>query len=215
MSSPVIEQQIVLARPSYISLALKRAIDILGAVVGLTLLSPTFLVIALLIKLQDGGPVIHRRRVAGTKGEFDLFKFRSMCVNADAVLQKDPKLFAEFQKNFKLVNDPRITPLGRFLRKTSLDELPQLCNVLLGEMSLVGPRSITREELDRYGSMRDVFLSVRPGLSGHWQTEGRQKVTYQERVQMELYYVQNWSLLWDLRILLKTPQVVLKGDGAH
>lgn len=215
MSSPVLEQQMLYVRSKPISLATKRLIDVVGALFALIILSPTLLVIAILIKFQDGGPVIHRRRVVGSKGEFDLFKFRSMCVNADDILRSDPNLWAEYQKNFKLVNDPRVTRLGRFIRRTSLDELPQLFNVLFGQMSLIGPRSITSEELERYGSQRDVLLRVRPGLSGYWQTEGRSLVSYQERVQMELYYVQNWSLLWDLRILFKTPQIVLKGEGAH
>ena len=215
MSSPVLEQQMLYVRSKPISLATKRLIDVVGALFALIILSPTLLVIAILIKFQDGGPVIHRRRVVGSKGEFDLFKFRSMCVNADDILRSDPNLWVEYQKNFKLVNDPRVTRLGRFIRRTSLDELPQLFNVLFGQMSLIGPRSITSEELERYGSQRDVLLRVRPGLSGYWQTEGRSLVSYQERVQMELYYVQNWSLLWDLRILFKTPQIVLKGEGAH
>ena len=213
MSSTMAELAVL--RPNSLSLAVKRLIDILGAVLGILILLPTFLVIAILIKAEDGGPVFHRRRVVGKKGEFDLFKFRSMCVNADTVLQNNPELLAEFQKNYKLVNDPRVTRTGRFLRKTSLDELPQLCNVIVGQMSLVGPRSITHEELDKYGQMRHLLLTVKPGMSGYWQTEGRQKVSYQERVNMDIRYVQNWTLLWDLRILLKTPQVVLKGEGAH
>jgi lipopolysaccharide/colanic/teichoic acid biosynthesis glycosyltransferase len=207
--------ELAVLRPNSLSLAVKRLIDILGAVLGILILLPTFLVIAILIKAEDGGPVFHRRRVVGKKGEFDLFKFRSMCVNADTILQNNPELLAEFQKNYKLVNDPRVTRTGRFLRKTSLDELPQLCNVIVGQMSLVGPRSITHEELDKYGQMRHLLLTVKPGMSGYWQTEGRQKVSYQERVNMDIRYVQNWTLLWDLRILLKTPQVVLKGEGAH
>jgi lipopolysaccharide/colanic/teichoic acid biosynthesis glycosyltransferase len=207
--------ELAVLRPNSLSLIVKRLIDLLGAVLGILILLPTFLVIAILIKAEDGGPVFHRRRVVGKKGEFDLFKFRSMCVNADTVLQNNPELLAEFQKNYKLVNDPRVTRTGRFLRKTSLDELPQLCNVIVGQMSLVGPRSITHEELDKYGQMRHLLLTVKPGMSGYWQTEGRQKVSYQERVNMDIRYVQNWTLLWDLRILLKTPQVVLKGEGAH
>jgi lipopolysaccharide/colanic/teichoic acid biosynthesis glycosyltransferase len=213
MSSTMAELAVL--RPNSLSLIVKRLIDLIGAVLGILILLPTFLVIAILIKAEDGGPVFHRRRVVGKKGEFDLFKFRSMCVNADTVLQNNPELLAEFQKNYKLVNDPRVTRTGRFLRKTSLDELPQLCNVIVGQMSLVGPRSITHEELDKYGQMRHLLLTVKPGMSGYWQTEGRQKVSYQERVNMDIRYVQNWTLLWDLRILLKTPQVVLKGEGAH
>ena len=211
-SSALTQSQFVKRKP--LSLAAKRTIDFFGAGVALVLLSPTFLLIALLIKLQDGGPIIHRRRMVCMDGDFFLFKFRSMCYDADSVLKKDPELWAEFQKNYKLVNDPRITALGRFLRKYSLDELPQLVNVLMGQMSLVGPRSITHDELNKYGEMRHLLLTVKPGLSGYWQTEGRSRVSYEERVSMDIHYVQNWTLLWDLRILAKTPIAVLKADGA-
>jgi lipopolysaccharide/colanic/teichoic acid biosynthesis glycosyltransferase len=197
------------------SLAMKRALDIFISSVALVLLSPTFLILAIAIKLQDGGPILHRRRMLGANGEFHLFKFRSMCINADDILRRDPELMAEFKKNYKLVNDPRVTRLGRFIRRTSLDELPQLFNVLIGEMSLVGPRSITREELAKYGELSHVLLLMKPGLSGYWQTEGRQTVSYQERVRMDIHYVQNWSLIWDIKILCKTPSVVLKGVGAY
>lgn len=215
MSSSSALNQAELVKRKSLSLVAKRAIDVIGAGLALIILSPTFLVIALLIKLQDGGPIIHRRRMVGMDGEFLLFKFRSMCNDADHVLKKNPELWAEFQKNYKLVNDPRITPLGRFLRKYSLDELPQLFNILSGQMSLVGPRTITHEELLKYGEMRHLLLTVKPGLSGYWQTEGRARVTYEERVQMDIHYVLNWNLLWDLRILAKTPIAVLKADGAY
>lgn len=198
-----------------LSLLAKRAIDVMIAGLALLFFSPIFLVIALLIKLQDGGPIIHRRRVVGTDGDFFLLKFRSMCKDADSMLQSDSVLLAEFQKNYKLVDDPRVTMLGRFLRKYSLDELPQFLNVLTGQMSLVGPRSITHEELAKYGELSQLLLTVKPGLSGYWQTEGRSRVTYEERISMELYYAQNWTLMWDLKILVKTPATVLKGDGAY
>lgn len=215
MSSSPITQELMSQKQRTVTLALKRALDVVGALLGLVLVSPTLILIALLVKLEDGGPILHRRRVVGRDGEFELYKFRSMCVNADQVLRSDAALLAEYQKNFKLVNDPRVTRVGRYLRKTSLDELPQLWSVLVGHMSLVGPRSITREELVKYGNSCDLLLSVRPGLSGYWQTEGRQTVSYQERVKMDIHYITNWSLLWDIRILLKTPQVVFKGEGAY
>jgi lipopolysaccharide/colanic/teichoic acid biosynthesis glycosyltransferase len=192
----------------------KRAIDILGAGLILLLLSPTLLVVALLIKFYDRGPIFHSRRMVGNKSEFRMFKFRSMCLNADEVLRRDPVLWAEYQKNFKLDQDPRITPVGRFIRRYSLDELPQLINVLKGDMSLVGPRSITHAELEKYGHFRHLLQTVKPGLSGYWQTEGRSRVSYDERVSMDVYYIKNWSLLFDLKILLKTPLVVLRADGA-
>jgi len=212
-SSALTQSQFV--KRKTLSLAAKRTIDFFGAGLALVLLSPTFFLIALMIKLQDGGPIIHRRRMVGMDGDFFLFKFRSMCHDADSVLKKDPELWAEFQKNYKLVNDPRITALGRFLRKYSLDELPQLVIVLMGQMSLVGPRSITHDELNKYGEMRHLLLTVKPGLSGYWQTEGRARVSYEERVSMDIHYVLNWTLLWDLRILAKTPIAVLKADGAY
>ena len=206
---------VLLDRQSGLSAVAKRLMDLIIAVSVLICLLPVLLVIALLVKLGDGGPIIHRRRVVGRRGDFDFLKFRTMCVNADEVIRRDPKLWAEFQKNFKLKDDPRITQLGGFLRKTSLDELPQLWNVLRGEMSLVGPRCVTHDELQKYGELSHALLSVKPGVSGYWQTEGRQKVSYAERVQMDMEYIANWTLLWDIKILLKTPKVVIKGEGAY
>jgi lipopolysaccharide/colanic/teichoic acid biosynthesis glycosyltransferase len=202
------------------ALLLKRALDVAGAATLLALLSPLLAFIAALIKLQDGGPVIHRRRVVGRlgggpSGEFDAFKLRSMRVDADEILQKNPALRREFEVNFKLKHDPRITPLGAFLRKTSLDELPQLWNVLRGQMSLVGPRMITPAELIKFGDAAWIFSVVRPGLTGYWQIQGRQEVSYDQRVAMDVYYVQHWSLLLDLKILAMTPLRVIRGSGAY
>jgi len=177
--------------------------------------APVIAVIALLIKFYDGGPVIYRRRVVGPKGQFDAFKLRSMRVDADQVLKTDPALRAEFEQNFKLKNDPRITPIGRAIRKLSLDEVPQLLNVLRGEMSLVGPRMIAPEELEKFQEARWIFLHMKPGLTGYWQVFGRQEVSYAKRVEMEIFYVQNWSLLLDLKLLIKTPLRVLRGAGAY
>ena len=145
---------------------------------------------------------------------FYAFKFRSMRLDADAILMASRSLQAQFQNNFKLENDPRTTPLGRWMRKYSVDELPQLWNVVLGQMSLVGPRMITAEELRKYGDSQRVLLAVRPGLTGYWQVNGRQKVDYAERVRMDLYYIRNWTLRFDLQILLQTPVAVLKATGA-
>ena len=151
----------------------------------------------------------------GTRREFDAFKLRSMRVDADEILQKDPALRREFEVNFKLKHDPRITRLGAFLRKTSLDEIPQLWNVLCGQMSLVGPRMITPAELIKFGDAAWIFSVVKPGLTGYWQIQGRQEVSYEQRVEMDLYYVQHWSLLLDLKILAMTPLRVLRGSGAY
>ena len=203
-----------LASRQTFALAAKRAIDIAGSALGLVLLAPVLPVVALLVRLEDGGPVIYRRRVVGRNGEFDSYKFRSMCRLADEMLGSDARLMREFARNYKLANDPRVTRIGRLLRTSSLDELPQLVNVLLGQMSLVGPRMITRAELAKYGESGRTLLTVRPGMTGYWQTEKRQRAPYEERVQMDMYYIRNWSLLFDLRILLKTPWAVIKGQGA-
>jgi lipopolysaccharide/colanic/teichoic acid biosynthesis glycosyltransferase len=151
----------------------------------------------------------------GKNGEFDAFKFRSMRRDADEVLKRDPVLRAEFEQNFKLKEDPRLTKVGAILRKHSLDELPQLFNVLLGQMSLVGPRMITAPELEKYGSFKELLLSVRPGITGYWQVNGRQEVAYQERVAMDVHYIENWSLWLDLKILFLTPLKVIKREGAY
>jgi lipopolysaccharide/colanic/teichoic acid biosynthesis glycosyltransferase len=195
--------------------AIKRLLDLLGAALLLLLTAPLIAICALLIKLQDRGPVFHRRRVVGPTGEFDAFKLRTMCPEADKILQQDPRLRAEFAANSKLRNDPRITPLGAILRKLSLDELPQLWNVIRGEMSLVGPRMITPEELQRYGEAGWIFRASKPGLTGFWQVQGRQEVSFDQRIQMDLFYVQNWSLSLDCKILLRTPLVVIRGVGAY
>jgi lipopolysaccharide/colanic/teichoic acid biosynthesis glycosyltransferase len=194
---------------------IKRVLDLGGALSLLILLSPVIAVCALLVKLQDGGPAFYRRRVVGPDGEFDAFKLRTMHMNAEAVLERDLEMKREFAVNSKLRHDPRITRVGAVLRKLSLDELPQLWNVLRGEMSLVGPRMITPEELTRYGDAAWIFRTTRPGLTGFWQVQGRQEVPFDERVKMDLYYVQNWSLRLDCQILLRTPLVVIRGVGAY
>jgi len=194
---------------------LKRTLDIIGSASLLLLSAPVIAVIALLIKLYDGGPIIYRRRVVGLKGPFNAFKLRSMRADADQVLQADPALRAEFERNFKLKNDPRITPVGRAIRKLSLDEVPQLFNVLRGEMSLVVPRMIAPEQLEKFREARWIFLQMKPGLTGYWQVFGRQEVSYAKRVEMEIFYVQNWSFLLDLKLLIKTPLRVLRGAGAY
>jgi lipopolysaccharide/colanic/teichoic acid biosynthesis glycosyltransferase len=190
---------------------LKRAVDVAGAAIAMVVFAPVIGVLALLVKLQDGGPAIHRRRVVGLAGEFDAFKLRSMCVDADAILQSDTKLREEFESNFKLKEDPRVTRVGAFLRRSSLDELPQLWNVLRGQMSLVGPRMITRAELDKFGEATWIFTRMKPGLTGYWQVCGAANATYEQRVAMEVHYVENWSLLVDLKILAMTPARVIRG----
>ena len=200
-------------RPGW-ALMVKRISDVVFSTLGLLVLSPVFVVLGVLVKLQDGAPVFHRRRVVGPRGSFDAFKFRSMRPDADAVLNGDAAMQRMFERNFKLEHDPRITPVGALLRKYSLDELPQLLNVLRGQMSLVGPRMITANELPKYGKYQNLLLSVKPGLTGYWQVHGRQNVEYLRRVEMDIYYIRNWSLKLDLRILIRTPSAVMKGSGA-
>src|SRR5271154_736249 len=194
---------------------LKRAVDVLGSSVLLCLLSPVFLVVALLVWMSDGLPVFYRRRVVGPGGEFDAYKFRTMLRNADAILAADPELREAFTKDFKLKSDPRVTRVGVWLRKYSLDELPQLANVLKGQMSLVGPRMITAPELSKYGRYQALLLSAKPGLTGYWQIQGRQDVSYEERVGMDVQYIAHWTLGLDFLILLKTPWRVIRGEGAY
>jgi lipopolysaccharide/colanic/teichoic acid biosynthesis glycosyltransferase len=205
-------------RPSPITGArrvIKRLLDIAVAAVLLVVLSPVMAVLALLIRFQDGGPAFYRRRVVGPLGEFDAFKLRTMTVDADQILENDPALRREFEVAYKLKQDPRVTRIGAVLRKSSLDELPQLWNVLMGEMSMVGPRMITPAELERYGGAGRLFQLVKPGITGYWQIQGRQQVSYEERVEMDVFYVNHWSLWLDFTILIKTPLRVMRGEGAY
>jgi len=169
----------------------------------------------MIVLIDDGWPIIYRRRVLGKNGEFDAFKFRSMRRDADAILARDEALRSEFERNFKLKKDPRLTPSGTLLRRFSFDELPQLFNVVRGQMSLVGPRMISPPEIEKYGPYRNLLLSVKPGITGYWQVRGRQELSYEERVRMDVYYIENWSLGMDINILLRTPVKVLKKEGAY
>lgn len=193
--------------------------DLVGrplALAALVVLSPLLLLVALLVKVSSPGPVIYRRRVVGQYGKlFDAFKFRTMVVDADAWLERSSELQARFCVNHKLPDDPRVTPLGRLLRRYSLDELPQLVNVVRGEMWLVGPRMISPDELEKYGPFAPKLLSVKPGLTGLWQVSGRQTTSYAERVRLDMEYIDNWSVATDLRILLRTLGVVIRATGAY
>lgn len=195
---------------------LKLILDYLITIPGLVLISPFLLFIALAVKLESPGPVIHRRRVMGVNGrQFDAFKFRTMYENADEILGSNPKLKVEFEKNHKLKNDPRVTRVGNFLRRTSLDELPQLLNVLKREMSLVGPRMISPGEIEKYDHWDINLLTVPPGITGLWQVSGRSDVTYEQRVRLDMHYIRNWSIWLDLQLLLQTIPAVIKGHGAY
>jgi lipopolysaccharide/colanic/teichoic acid biosynthesis glycosyltransferase len=201
------------ARARYDSL--KRAIDVAGSAILVVALSPLFLIIGALVLCFDGAPIIYRRRVVGPDGEFDAFKFRTMHREADRLLERDESLRERFQQNFKLKTDPRVTRLGAVLRKFSLDELPQLLNVLAGQMTLVGPRMITAPELEKYGQHQHELLQAKPGLTGYWQVYGRQEVSYAERVRMDMEYIRNRSFWIDLKLLCMTPLRVIRGRGAY
>ncbi len=198
----------------------KRSIDLLLSVVGTIAISPILLLIVLAIKIDSPGPAVYRARRLGRNGKvFDCFKFRSMHRDADAklkeVLDADSVLRVEFEATHKIKDDPRVTKIGQFLRRTSLDELPQLFNVIIGEMSLVGPRPIVNAEIVRYGEIYSTYKHVRPGMTGYWQVNGRSDTSYSERVGMDNFYVTNWSPWLDLVILLQTIWVVLRGKGAY
>lgn len=208
----------------------KRAFDVVGAGLGLLVAAPLMALVALGIKLTDPGPVFYRHKRLSRIGKpIYVYKFRSMLAKyctgpgysgkTDAeVLANDlgrPDLVKEFQKEQKLAADPRVSRLGAFLRKTSLDELPQLINVLQGDLSLVGPRPIVQAELERYGRGGAIFLALKPGITGLWQISGRSDIGYDERVKLDIYYVENWSLWLDVKILIKTVLSLLQRKGAY
>ncbi len=197
-------------------MTMKSLLDLIISVGALLVFLPIMVAIAIAIRLDSSGPIFHLRRVVGVSGKgFNAFKFRTMYVDADERLARDPELRREFEMNHKLKNDPRVTRIGRFLRRTSLDELPQLINVLLGQMSLVGPRMITTEERARYGKFRMNLSTVKPGITGLWQVSGRSDVSYEERVMLDMNYIRNYSIWFDLYILWQTIPAVLKSRGAY
>lgn len=201
---------------SALDCTLKGVIDRTAALAAILLLLPVFAAIALLVRLDSPGPVFHRRRVMGVNGSsFAALKFRTMVQDADRVLEADERLRAEFQRSYKLKQDPRVTRIGKLLRRSSLDELPQLVNVMAGQMSLVGPRMITAEELERYGSKAKDLLAVKPGITGPWQVGGRSDSSWSERVRLDLWYAGNRTMWLDIRILLRTIPAVLLGKGAY
>ena len=207
-----------LARP--INRWIKTIFDYVLTITGTIAISPILIVIALWIYKDSPGPVIFKHRRIGKNGkEFNCYKFRSMCVDAkeklEELLKTNPEAKAEWEKDFKLKNDPRITNSGAFLRKTSLDELPQIFNVLKGEMSLVGPRPIIRDEMVRYGEYINDYLMVKPGITGMWQVNGRSDTDYKQRVQLDSWYVRNWSVWLDLMLLWRTGKIVLQCKGAY
>ena len=197
-------------------LAIKRLIDIIGSLIGIILLSPIYIIIAILIKSDSPGKIVfgHTRKGKGGK-DIKVYKFRTMYSNANEIFESfTSEQKEEYYKNFKLDNDPRVTKLGGFLRKTSLDELPQLFNILKGDMTIIGPRPIVEKEISKYGDKAEKLFSVVPGLAGYWQANGRSDTTYEERVEMDMYYIDNMSFYLDVKILFQTAISVLKGEGA-
>lgn len=197
----------------------KWLLDKMMALVAFVVFSPMFVIVPILVKATSRGPVFYRQERLGKNGKpIRIWKFRSMYWDADRrlkdVFATDPKAEEEWKANFKLANDPRVTPLGKFLRKTSIDELPQLLNVFAGEMSLVGPRPIVREEVAYYGDAYDIFSSVLPGITGLWQASGRSDTDYARRVALDVHYVMNWSPWMDLWIVFRTVTAVVKMDGS-
>ena len=195
---------------------IKRVIDVILASIALILLSPLFAIIAIAIKLDSKGPVFFAHKRIGKNGKIiKLYKFRSMVINAEELIKSfTPEQMKEYKENYKLTNDPRITKVGKFLRKTSLDELPQLINIINGDLSIIGPRPVIADELEKYGTNKDKFLSVTPGLTGYWAANGRSNTTYEQRMQMELFYIDNMSLKMDIKVFFKTILSVVKKEGA-
>lgn len=208
------------AKPRAVGGALKRAFDIILSILGLVAALPLFLFVTLAVKLSDPGPIIYRQVRVGLGGRpFVCFKFRTMCVDSEAVLaahlDANPKARMEWEAQRKLIDDPRVSKLGRLLRRSSLDELPQLMNVLRGDMSLIGPRPIVTSEMSRYGDRLPLYLAARPGLSGAWQVSGRSDCSYDKRVALDADYVSNWRFSTDLWILLRTVYAVLERRGSY
>lgn len=196
---------------------IKRTFDIIVSLIGLIFLSPLFLIVAIAIFIDDPGPVLFiQNRIGKGTESFRMLKFRSMVIDAEKLLEKMPEENRkEFADHFKLKDDPRITRIGRFIRKTSIDELPQLINVLLGDMSLVGPRPPLLAEREAYGSHLAAIMSVRPGVTGYWQVHGRSDIAFQERIELNEYYITHQSIQLDFKILLETVKVVVTKEGAE
>lgn len=195
---------------------IKKIMDLVLSLIGLILLIPVFLILAILVKLDSKGPVFYAHTRKGkNRSDIKIYKFRTMYSNSDEIFESfSDEQKEEYYKNFKLDNDPRVTKVGDFLRRTSLDEIPQLINVLKGDLSLVGPRPIVEKEICKYGQYADKLFSVIPGITGYWQSHGRSDTSYDERVKMDMYYIDNKSILLDIKIMFKTVISVIKKEGA-
>lgn len=209
--------KLLLKRENIYDKYIKRIIDIFISFISLIILLPIFLMIGFSIKLESKGPIFFVHKRIGKNGKIiKIYKFRTMVQNAEELIKSfTPEQMKEFKENFKLDNDPRITKIGKILRKTSLDELPQLINILKGELSIIGPRPVIEEELEKYGENKSKFLSVTPGLTGYWASNGRSNISYEERMKMELFYIDNMSWKMDIKVFFKTIISVLKKEGAR
>lgn len=219
-AGPILSQKAIVRTRRRPNQNIKRIMDVFLCLVSLPVIMPLCLLLALYIYLDGQGTPLYRQERIGKNGKtFLLYKFRTMVKNADnlleSCLEKDPELAREWKKTQKLKDDPRLTAAGRFLRKTSLDELPQIINILQGDMSIVGPRPIVEEEKRRYGRYFQEYCEVSPGLTGLWQTSGRNNTTYFQRIAYDHYYINNWSVWLDLWIIAKTIPVTIKGYGAY
>jgi exopolysaccharide biosynthesis polyprenyl glycosylphosphotransferase len=195
---------------------MKALLDYSLTILMLIFLLPLFALVAILVRIESSGPALHRRRVMGLNGrQFDAFKFRTMHVNGDEILASHPELQEELARTQKLRDDPRVTQMGKILRRFSLDEFPQLFNVLKGEMSLVGPRMISPEEMARYDQWGINLLTIRPGMTGLWQVSGRSDLSYEDRVRLDMHYIRNWSIWLDLQLLFQTIPAVMRARGAY
>lgn len=215
MKEEILVEETIYEKESNYSI-IKRIIDIILCSIALLFLSPILCLIAIIIKLDSEGPVIYKHYRLGKNGKvFGMYKFRTMVNNADEILKnftKEQK--EEFEKFYKLENDPRITRVGDFLRKTSLDELPQILNIFKGDMSIIGPRPVILKEIEKFGDLKDKYLSVLPGLTGWWACNGRSNTTYDERIELEMYYIDNQSFKLDIECFFKTILAVIKRNGA-
>ena len=213
-----VSKEIKLKKCSNIYLFIKRFFDIFVSLSVLIILLPLFLLIAIIIKIDSKGKVFYKHKRIGKNGKIIyLYKFRSMYSDAEERLKqllKDPKIKEEWEENYKIDNDPRITRVGKILRRTSIDELPQLLNIIKGDMSIVGPRPLVEDEIKKYGKNKEKFLSVTPGLTGWWACNGRSCRTYKDRIKLELYYVDHRSLWLDIKIIFMTVGAVIRGHGA-
>lgn len=194
----------------------KRCFDFISSLIAIVIFSPLFLILGIMVKLDSPGPVFFGHTRLGKRGKkIKVYKFRTMVTNAEEILKNMTEdMKREFEENFKFENDARITKLGKFLRKSSLDELPQLLNILIGNMSVVGPRPIVEKEIEKYGIYGDKLLTIKPGLTGNWQAGGRSDTTYDERVQLDMQYIDKRNFWMDIKIIFKTVFVVFKKEGA-